>query len=356
MNRRSALAAVLAAPLFVFARSARAQDTVAATVSVDASSAAASAPRPGTAPESATAGTLWTKWARLDSGTATAPSIAPADAATGRAAFVPGQSAAVFITNPSAEKSLRVTVATKVGRGLWRVDAAILDKDGVDARAWRMESAWRPTPGSVRKTVLLRPDQILILRLTETVSAARLALADVRRTVEGASSAASVKRRVQNALAPVGECVATMDGLIGKSDAVPMAKKTHRALLATAQAQALWKNNQDAEDQAFEDLLTALSEVSCAAYNLVPRQTTVVDAAGRTTWRVAVKNAGKRTVPLVSIGLRGEASNASSVFGQLGPGEEVAATLRPKAIATAQGVIQFILNAGSAVVAASPVP
>lgn len=352
--------AVLAALLFLFPAACRAEVSV--TVLVDAVSS-------NSIGKSAPAGGLllnpnlsaWSKWARLD-GPPLEPTASPslpvfASRARG--------SVGVGIENNRPETT-RLRINLRLPRGLWRVDAAIAKGDDaggeVSARTWRMESVWRSQEGAASKTVLLHGGQTLFLRLTETVAAAQAAYGQSAAARDSLETA-FLRGRVGRALAPVAGALSSLTARVSKTDRIGVVRKAHRALLAAAQAQAVWKNGRPAtladHDDAFDSLMTALSEISCAAYNLVPMQSEIIGKNGKRALRVAVTNAGPRTVPLVSLGVLTRGTTAppvpQSVFGALAPGEKVAATFATTGQST-RGIVQFILSMGAAVVPASPFP
>jgi len=125
----------------------------------------------------------------------------------------------------------------------------------------------------------------------------------------------------------------------------------------------------DENDMALIRLTTALSEVSCAACNLVPSESVLTDASGAVVGiRISVTNAGDRTIPLISVALpaagQGTGLDAPggerTVFRDLTPGATVTARF-PVAPRVADGpvssaVLQFIVGMGAAVVPAGIVP
>lgn len=307
----------------------------------------------------------WLRWARMEGGAPLVPVIAPASALSGRAARFPG-GLGLLLTNTAGEP-VRVRIEATVPAGLWRVDAAARDGngEGAAARTWRMESALRPKPGLLSKSVLLPPGQTLLLRVTETVAGAEAASAAAT-AAKNAASADFLRAEVERALEPVAGAIAALAALVRGGDRGKIATRAHRALLAVAGAQVLWKNGRPddlaAQDAAFDDLMTALSEVSLAACNLVPSQTEIVGADGKRSLRVGVVNAGSRTVPVVALGLRQAGDGPSGaepadakVYAALVPGETVSATFADESGA-GRGVVQFILGMGAAVVPASPLP
>lgn len=346
---------ILAALLLLAPRGGRAAEEV-TSVAVDAA-APKRAASPDAPPEALAS---WVKWARLSEGQAV--EAVAASPLTARAARYPG-GVSLMVTN-SGDTVSRLRAEVRLPRGLWRVEAVVA---GEKTRSWRMESILKTKPEVAAKPVSLAAGETLFLRFTETVAAAQGAYRAAALTKEAAPTD-FLRGRVGRALTPVGASLGTVAGLVAKGDRAGVAKKTHRALLAAAQAQAVWENGRGAtlasRDAAFADLMTALSEISCAAYNLVPQQTEVIGVDGKRVVRITVTNAGTRTVPLVALGVQGAAEGEghaaagpekTTVFGALAPGEKVAATFAPKATVT-QGIVQFILGMGAAVVSAIPLP
>jgi hypothetical protein len=313
----------------------------------------------------------WAAWARMNDGRRVA--VRAADAATpsngvsGWSSRFPGGVALLLSGEGNTTEPVRLQLSVRVPRGLWRVDAALVRAGGdgeTKPRVWRMESALLREVGTARKTVTLPPGATLVLRLTETVAAAQAAYGAAA-AARDAAGTEFLRGRVGRSLAPVGAAVSSLAAATAKGDRANVARKAHRALLATAQAQAVWKNYRDAgladHDAAFDGLTAALSEVSCAAYNLVPTQTETLAADGAArSLRVSVTNAGPRAVPLVALGLQTTQGSDGSpgsrrVFGALAPGESVAATFpRGGGGEAPVGVVQFVLAMGAATVTAVP--
>ena len=260
----------------------------------------------------------------------------------------------------------RVRLEVRLPRGVWRVDAALL-KEGEAPRRWRMQSVWQKTPGVAVKLVTVPAGETLTLRFTETVAAAARAhkAASAYQEVGGKTyGGASVK----TTLARVGDALNGMPALIAGGKRDPLVKKAHVALLAAAQAHAMCQNARQAtlseSEPAFDALLETLSEISCAAHGLVPRQTVLVDADGKETVQVSLTNAGGKTVPLVAIGLAPDQSAGSlptqqMIFYKLKPGKQVAARFpggRSGEAAEVRGAVQFNVGMGTAVVLARPEP
>ena len=305
----------------------------------------------------------WVGWARMDKVVPFAPAVPADSAVSGWAARQPGAVGAA-LTN-AGEEAARVRVSLRLGPGLWRLEAALVDKEAASPRTWRMESVLQSGAGPAVKQMMIPAGHTLFLRITNTVAAARAAFRSAVAAKEQAQTD-FLKGRVARPLNPIGGALGTIGALVlrGKRDEV--ARKAHRALLAAAQAQAVWKNGRSGElapqDAVFADLMTALSEVSLAACNLVPSQTRTTAADGAPALQVSVTNAGRRTVPLVSLGVDAVAGDprvleatSLGVFRSLAPGEKVTKTFRVDS-AGMRGVVQFVQGMGAAAVPAAPLP
>ena len=259
-----------------------------------------------------------------------------------------------------------VRLEARLARGLWRVDAAF-QKDGEAPRRWRMQSVWQKAPGTASKSLTIPPGETLTLRFTETVTAAVRAsrAAQAHEWVGGKTYGGA---SVRSALARVREALNGMPVLLsgGKRDA--MAKKAHAALLAAAQAQAICQNAKGASlyerEPAFDELLESLSEISCAAHNLVPSQSRVTNSNGSEQIRLTLTNAGGKTIPLVALGLSpdrtaGKLPTQQTIFHKVTPGKQVTALFPATAVeggGEVAGAVQFNIGMGTAVVLARPVP
>ena len=261
-----------------------------------------------------------------------------------------------------------VTVAADLllRAGLWRVEAGLAGAVEVpmplpvETRYWRMESLLQRETGVTRKTLTVPAGQVLVVRGFETGAAAQAAREAVFAACEKSQNAV-MRERVVGPLRPVGEAIEALPALVRRGDRAAVSKRVHTALLATAKAQAVWQNWRDEAiaggDAAFALLIAALSEVSCAAFNLVPSQTVV----GADKVRVSLTNAGARTVPLIALGVgRREAGGAATragnltVFRNIGPGRTVSEIFSPPDPKNAGGIVQFISDMGAATVPAQP--
>ncbi len=334
-----------------------------ATVFLDATAAPGAASSPQNIPRDTDA--AWARWARLDKGRALTATTASRGLSV-RASRFPG-GIGIAIANNSGTDAARLRFTVRLPRGLWRMDAALLSPSAalppLAVRTWRMESALLPAAGPAVKTVSVRSGQTLFVRVTETLVTARAALGEALEA--GRASGSAMSGRVARALAPVEQSLDGLPPLVAKGNRAGITKKVHRALLSAAQAQAQWKNERGGTlvsgDEAFDSLMTALSEISCAACNLVPDQTEVVGAGGARSLRISVTNAGSRTVPLLSLGISEEGFAATTepgdvtVFRQIAPGSKVAATFAVTGPAV-HGMVQFIQGMGAAVVPVLPGP
>ncbi len=284
----------------------------------------------------------------------------------------------VMLTNLT-EQAVAVRLDTRLGSGLWRVEAAVFQAPTGDtvlpaegqppvepigeSRTWRMESVLRATPGASVKKLSLRAGQTLFLRWAETTREAARSLQAVQKQTASVGVRTYSGESVPHALGRVEDIIASLPDLVAKNKRDEITKRVHRALLTTAQAEAMAQNAQqatiDERDNGFDDLTRALSEISCACWNLVPRQVRD-DKNGVPGLRVSVTNGGSRTVPLLSLALSGvtggEAKNARPAFRGVAPGATVSARfpLKGDDVATACGVVQFIVNMGAASVLAVP--
>jgi hypothetical protein len=227
----------------------------------------------------------------------------------------------------------------RLPRGLWRADAALISADGAAPRGWRLEGALCPAARTIAKTLSLAPGQTLVLRFSETVSAAQGAAAACREFKgEGGSTYSGAS--VRTTLREVEGITASLPGFVAKGDRAALCKKVHRALLSAAQAQAMLENGRGSglfeQEQRMNALVAALSEVSCAAAGLVPSQTVVRtnDDGTPAAVRVTLANAGPRTIPVVAVALAASGAAADAP----------------------RGMVQFIFDMGAATVPARPLP
>lgn len=286
----------------------------------------------------------------------------------------------------------RIRFETELGPGLWRVEAALLpfppapslpvpptpntDHTADTAasqitaaptttvpKAWRLQSIVRPDFGTIAKTLPVPAQHTLLLRCCDTIAEANAALGAARAALSHSQNAV-MRPRVGAALDQIEDEISALPVLAARGDCTKIIKRTHTALLTVGKAQAVWRNwrepGLEEDDKIFDRLVTALSEVSCAACNLVPSQTVVSGPSGKPILRVSVTNAGTRTVPYVALGLAGANNDASppgdassfKAFRALAPGAHVSADFRVSDPQTARGIVQFLFGMGAAVVPA----
>ena len=256
----------------------------------------------------------------------------------------------------TSDKPASLRLDTRLGGGLWRGEAALLNRDGA-AKTWRMESALRTGPGAAVKVLPLGPGQSVALRWTETVQAAQAAVQALQTGTASLGVSTYSGANVPGVLASVDNLLTDVPYLVEKNKRPEIVKKIHRALLLLAQAEAMSQNAKiaprDVPDAAFDDVTLALSEVSCAAWNLVLRQS-IETANGVPVLRVTLTNGGSRTLPVVSLSAMGvtgaKAKNARPVFRSTPPGASVSAqfALLPGDEKTARGAAQWIVDMGAA--------
>lgn len=332
------------------------------------------APSPSSAPL-----TAWGKWAGFAADSDSGENRENAPATRTLAASPPGLMVAravrnaqtrrvgVVLANTSGEP-VNVRLETRLGSGLWRVEAAAMQagsEENAAAKTWRMESVLRSAAGGVVKTLLVRAGQTLFLRFGETISEAEQALRRLQARTASVGVTTYSGESVPGALLRVAEVLSVLPTLVEKNNRPEITKRVHRALLTVAQAEAMAQNAQQAQidepDAAFDALTLALSEISCGAWNLVPRQSLEAGInGGPPVLRVSVTNGGTRTLPLVSLAVEGisggEAKNARPVFRSVAPGATVSArfVLRDGDENAARGIAQFIVGMGAASVYAQP--
>ena len=332
------------------------------TVRFDASQPTSAA---GDAPITPPVSARFAHWARLDADTPAAATAEPEGAAVVRGTGDHTGHAGLSVANPSAGE-VEVRVVARLPQGLWRADAALVDAASSAAprasRLWRMESVLLSGTGTTRKGVLLEPGQSLFIRWTETSAAASDARKAVRRALWTTDNGA-LQDRVSGALTPVDEILDAMPLLIERGDRARMTRRVHTALLATAKAQALWENGRGIaltdRDAPFAALLTALSEISCAAFNLVPAQTVLSVPGAESSVRITLTNAGGRSVGLVALGIErlvGGSNSDLTVYRSLAPGATVTTRFPTSDPALVRGIVQFISDMGAATIPASPAP
>ena len=306
-------------------------------------------------------------WARIGPENFRLPETSPEKVVEAVGASDGNTSAGLEIVNPTAEP-VRLRLETVLPEGLWAVDAALGVGVAESAsapsplRLWRMESVLRSSDGLNVKQIEVPAGAALFMRWTETVVQAGQARQQAR-VACWHSDNHTMQNRVAPALDSIENTLETLSVLVERGDRAKIIKRVHTALLATAKAQAVWQNwrepTAEGEDRAFEALTTALSEVSCAACNLVPSQTMIPGEDGKSLRvRLSLTNAGKQAIPLVSLGLvrrkDGTPSSDRTVFRGLAPGAQVAATFALSDEGEAVGNIQFICGMGAAVVFARP--
>lgn len=353
------------------------------TVIADTNSAAAglgtSSGRPGTN----AALKPWLQWARMESAPVFLPRIVPKGVLSAQATRT-SVGASVLVDGPAAGSRLHAKTGAVLEAGLYRVEAAVMgtrrDDDGLAAlsaappRLWRMESVLLARPGMSTKLVRLLPDQTLIVRWTETISEARFRLQTARRTSAAQGGPTTYTGiTIAKALGQAARRLGEVQTLAARGNRAEIARRTHLALLSVAQAQAMARNRPgavpgDADDRAFTELTLALSEISAAACNLVPSEARTLGADGSPTGtRVSLTNAGRKTIPLVTLALPASADAAAMaqesrrrVFRSVRPGATITALFPPSAPADpgvgAKAVVQFIVGMGAAVVTAAPPP
>lgn len=351
----------------------------------------------------------WQHWAHLDdSGTPAAFRISVPGVVVGRAArFLHGEGA--LLTNVT-DKPITLRVGARLDTGLWRVEAALAaprlpapesisdsaqPRDEIApsptpppaaVRAWRMESVFLSQAGTSYKSVHLGPGETLIVRWTDTIAEADAACRAARHSPAAAGgpttyTGVTVARALERAADQIGQ----IEALAARGRRADMVKRAQSALLIAAQAQAMARNRDDAGDSGedggdaiFTRLTAALSEVSCAACNLIPAETAVTDANGAVVAvRVSVTNGGSRTIPSVSLALPqpgdgtglGAPGSERTVFRSLAPGATVTASFPVAQQAagaspdtgstagpTSRAIVQFILDMGAAVVPTGTAP
>jgi hypothetical protein len=380
----------------------------------------------------------WRRWAHLDPGDSFGLSGYPDGIVVARADRC-AHGAGAIVTNVSTH-SVCLHLGTHLDAGLWRVEAALAtpaaaaaamsgaatigpltvappsdgagggdaNEDGSDAaagaeppgrstapptvavasvRSWRMESVFLSHPSDAYKSVQLDPGETLIVRWTETVADADAAC----RIARGCDAAHGGP--VTYTGVTIAQALARAADLIGEAEVMTLrgkrseiVRRAQDALLLVAQAQAMARNREDSvpeddSDAALSRLTESLSEVSCAACNLVPAETAITDSSGvMVAVRVSLTNGGPYTIPSVSLALPmpGDAAGLAApgldgtVFRSVAPGATVTARLpvertasvKPTPASSVIGasgpvsrtIVQFILGMGAAVIPAGPAP
>ncbi len=319
----------------------------------------------------------WEGWASADQGSMSWPDVSPDKTFDAIGWTDHAHRGGLGFVN-SRTQQVRVRMTIRLPVGLWRVEAALvpgaIEPGGGYAKTlptdtppslWRMEGILRSSESDTIKTLDVPPGNALYLRWTETGAAAL----DARRTVRRAlwtTADSALQDRVSGALAPVDDILDALPTLVERGDRARITRRIHTALLATAKAQALWENGRglaiDEPDAPFADLVTALSEIACANFDLVPSQTLVpANGSNPAHLNVTLTNAGTRTVPLVALGVEhtsgGHQSSDLSVSRALAPGGTVTKSFPIAGDPTdVRGIVQFISDYGAATVAAAPVP
>jgi hypothetical protein len=281
-----------------------------------------------------------------------------------------------MIVAPAGGEMLQAKAAARLEAGLYRVAAAMIEPAEDPSvppavRAWRMESVLLSKPGVSAKTVRLRPGQILIVRWTETITEARSVLQAARRT-EAAQGGPTTYTGVTiaKALGQAARLLGEVQTLSGRGDRAEGIRRTHRALLYIAQAQAMARNRPgavagDADDTAFSRLTVAFSEISAAMGNLVPAEALTAARDGRPAEvKVSLTNAGQKPIPFVTLAVPASEDAAQAavesrrrVFRNVVPGATVSTrfSVSPSPAAPAS-TVQFIQGVGAAVITAAPPP
>lgn len=330
----------------------------------------------GVRPETPSAAESWLKWARMGSNaTVVTPKITPPNTAVARAVVSPHE-ASVLIAAPADGQALQAKAAAELEAGLYRVAAVIIEStNGLDtipiSRSWRMESVLLPRGGISAKTVHLRPGQILIVRWTETISQARALLQAARRT-ESAKGGPTTYTGVTiaRALNQVSGLLGEIQTLIARGNRPEAIRRTHRALLYIAQAQAMARNRPgaisgDEDDNTFAQVTMAFSEISAAMGNLIPSEAVLPGKAGvPAELKVSLTNAGSKPISFVTLALPASADAAQAavesrrrVFRSVASGATVTARfpITPSSPVPA-ATVQFIQGVGAALVTAAPPP
>jgi hypothetical protein len=320
----------------------------------------------------------WLQWGRLGSNNPVLmPKIYPQNAAQAQATRSSGEASVMIVAPAPAEGgSVQAKAAAQMEAGLYRVAAVVIvpaeDPSRVPAaRAWRMESVLLSKPSITSKTVRLRPGQIMIVRWTETISEARSILQAARRT-EAAQAGPTTYTGVTiaRALGQAGKLLGEVQTLALRGKRPEAIRRTHRALLYIAQAQAMARNRPgavsgDEDDTAFARLTVAFSEISAAMGNLVPAEAVVLGKDGLTTEvKVSLTNAGLKPITFVTLALPASDDAAQAavesrrrVFRSVAPGATVSTRFPLAPSPSGPGsTVQFIQGVGAAVLTAAPPP
>lgn len=321
----------------------------------------------------------WLLWGRMGTGASIfMPKILPQNAVQAQAVRS-SHEASVMIVSPAQGTNVQVKAAAQMEAGLYRVAAVVIDPTGDSsdssgvfvpaARAWRMESVLLAKPGISIKTVRLRPGQSVIVRWTETISEARSILQEARRT-EAAQGGPTTYTGVTiaKALTQAARLLGEVQALTTRGNRPEAIRRTHRALLYIAQAQAMARNRPgavsgDEDDSAFARLTTAFSEISAAMGNLVPAEAVTMGKDSLSTEvKISLTNAGLRPIPFVTLALPASADAARAavesrrrVFRNVAPGATISAlfSAAPSPSGPAS-TVQFIQGVGAAIVTAAP--
>lgn len=267
-------------------------------------------------------------WAGLDL------TPAPLDPPTTRCAVAGAPDRLGIALQPEGDTPTEVRLTPHLRPGVWRLDAGILHADGA-AGFWRLESVFLPASGAPSKTLTVAPGDTLFVRAVETLAGAEARTRDAVQAARPLPRAAALTERVGQRLAQ-----ARIQTARGQRDRV--VRSVHDALQYLGQAEALARNA-DLPGEPWDALTEALSEVSAAACNLLPRQE--CDGARMT---LTLRNAGART--LTAVALSPSPRGERRVFRTLPPGRVVRAVFPlPASEREAPcGWAQYILHGGAA--------
>lgn len=322
----------------------------------------------------------WLSWGRMGTDASVfTPKVLPRDAAQAQASRSSGE-VGVMVVAPTEVEGVQAKAAAQLEAGLYRVAAVVIEPLNESdpnrlpgTRNWRMESVLLPKPGVNAKTVRLRPGVTLIVRWTETISEARSILQAARRT-ESAQGGPTTYTGVTiaKALGQVSRLLGEVQTLTARGNRPELIRRTHRALLYIAQAQAMARNRPgsvpgDEDEAAFTRLTVAFSEISAAAGNLVPAEAVTPGKDGvPAEVKVSLTNAGRKPIPFVTLSLPASEDAAQAamesrrrVFRGVAPGATVSARFPVSSSPSAPApgsTVQFIQGVGAAVINAAPPP
>ncbi|MES2463791.1 MAG: hypothetical protein V4671_24745 [Armatimonadota bacterium] len=318
----------------------------------------------------------WLRWGRMGQDAAVfMPKVSPQGAAQAQAVRSVGAASVLIVPSTNGE-TVQAKAAARLEAGVYRVAAVVIepaaDPSAVpNTRAWRMESVLLSKPGVSTKIVRLRPGQLLIVRWTETISEARSVLQAARRS-EAAQGGPTTYTGVTiaRALGQAGRLLEEIQTLSSRGKRPEAIRRTHRALLYIAQAQAMARNRPGAvpegeNEVTFARLTVAFSEISAALSNLVPAESlTMAKDSVISDVKVSLTNAGLKPIPFVTLSLPASADAAQAaaesrrrVFRNVAPGATVSARFPvPSSSSEPASTVQFIQGVGAAVVTAAPPP